>query len=172
MGNCQAADAAMVVIQHPGGRVERSYWPLSASEVMRSNPGHYVALVTLCQPSEEEKRNNGGIRFTRVKLLRAKDTLVLGQVYRLLTSEEVMKGLWAKKHARMKKNPLDSERKKQIESGAAQTLDCGSDARKTESGNLNQDVKQERNRQKATQTTVKPSKQWRPSLQSISEVGS
>lgn len=49
-----------------------------------------------------------------------------------------MKGLWAKKHARMKKNPLDSERKKQIESGAAQTLDCGSDARKTESGNLNQ----------------------------------
>lgn len=87
MGNCQAADAAMVVIQHPGGRVERSYWPLSASEVMRSNPGHYVALVTLCQPSEEEKRDNGGIRFTRVKLLRAKDTLVLGQVYRLLTSE-------------------------------------------------------------------------------------
>lgn len=87
MGNCQAADAAMVVIQHPGGRVERSYWPISASEVMKNNPGHYVALVTLCQPSEEEKRDNGGIRITRVKLLRAKDTLILGQVYRLLTSE-------------------------------------------------------------------------------------
>ncbi|RCV31095.1 hypothetical protein SETIT_6G149400v2 [Setaria italica] len=47
MGNCQAAEAAAVVIQHPGGKVERLYGPATAGEVMRSNPGHYVALVVL-----------------------------------------------------------------------------------------------------------------------------
>ena len=48
MGNCQAADAAAVVIQHPGdGKVERLHWPTTAADVMRRNPGHYVALVIL-----------------------------------------------------------------------------------------------------------------------------
>lgn len=54
MGNCQAAEAATVVVQHPGGRVERLYWATTAAEVMRANPGHYVALVTL--RVAEEKR--------------------------------------------------------------------------------------------------------------------
>lgn len=54
-------------------------------------------------------------------------------------SVEVMKGLWAKKYAKMKKNPVDSERKKQNASEeASPAQDCGADARKTESGSLNQ----------------------------------
>ncbi|THU47797.1 hypothetical protein C4D60_Mb09t19430 [Musa balbisiana] len=46
MGNCQASDSAAAVIQHPDGRLETAYWPLSASQVMASNPGHYVAVIT------------------------------------------------------------------------------------------------------------------------------
>ena len=47
MGNCQAAEAAAVVIQHPSGKVERLYGAATTAEVMRGNPGHYVALVVL-----------------------------------------------------------------------------------------------------------------------------
>ncbi|RXI07029.1 hypothetical protein DVH24_026165 [Malus domestica] len=41
MGNCQAAEAATVVIQHPGNnKIERIYWSVGAHEVMTSNLGH------------------------------------------------------------------------------------------------------------------------------------
>ncbi|CAI0430533.1 unnamed protein product [Linum tenue] len=66
MGNCQAAEAATVVIQHPAeNRVDRFYWSVSAHEVMNSNPGHY--------------------------LLKPSDTLLLGQVYRLISFEGALK---------------------------------------------------------------------------------
>lgn len=92
MGNCQVTDAAAVVIQHPGGRAERLYWPTSASEVMKNNPGYYVALITLYVPEEKLDGNGGGtLRLTRVRLLKATDTLLLGQVYRLITSQ----GSWS-----------------------------------------------------------------------------
>lgn len=109
MGNCQAIDAATLVIQHPSGKVEKLYWPVSASEIMKTNPGHYVALListTLCpvktnedgggnheNPNKNIENNSNSnnytnsIRFTRIKLLRASDTLVLGQAYRLITSQ-------------------------------------------------------------------------------------
>ena len=108
MGNCQAIDAATLVIQHPSGKVEKLYWAVSASEIMKTNPGHYVALListTLCptKPNENDKNstiinnNNdrgtgtgtgtGTVRLTRIKLLRPTDTLVLGQVYRLITTQ-------------------------------------------------------------------------------------
>jgi len=90
MGNCQAAEAAAVVLQHPGGRVERLCWSTSAAEVMRANPGHYVALVTL-RVAEERQDAPGGerrtVRLTRVKLLKPKETLLLGHVYRLITTQ-------------------------------------------------------------------------------------
>lgn len=91
MGNCQAAEAATVIIQHPGGKVERLYWPTSVADVMKTNPGHYVALVIVCV-SDKEKKQEGGAeigaaKVTRVKLLKPKDMLLLGQVYRLITSQ-------------------------------------------------------------------------------------
>ncbi|CAL9761232.1 unnamed protein product, partial [Musa acuminata subsp. burmannicoides] len=85
MGNCQASEVATVVIQHPGGRVERLYWPTSAADVMKTNPGYHVALVSLYV--SEEKQDGSSVRFTRVKLLKPKDMLLLGQVYRLITSQ-------------------------------------------------------------------------------------
>ena len=98
MGNCQAAEAATVVVQHPGGRVERLYWAASAAEVMRANPGHYVALVTRRPGDEEaEGERRGAARVTRVKLLKPRDTLALGQAYRLITVAEVARALQAKK---------------------------------------------------------------------------
>uniref|UniRef100_R7W478 Uncharacterized protein n=1 Tax=Aegilops tauschii TaxID=37682 RepID=R7W478_AEGTA len=92
MGNCQAADAAAVVIQHPGdGKVERLHWPTTAADVMRRNPGHYVALVVLhhvdAEPDPAVAGERGGARVTKIKLLKPKDTLLLGQVYRLITSQ-------------------------------------------------------------------------------------
>ncbi|KAL5207573.1 hypothetical protein ABZP36_032008 [Zizania latifolia] len=118
MGNCQAAEAATVVIQHPGGRVERLCWSTSAAEVMRANPGHYVALVTL-RVAEERQDGEGGarrtVRFTRVKLLKPKETLLLGHAYRLITTHDVTKAMEARKEEKQRKAQqqlLESRQKK------------------------------------------------------------
>ena len=39
-----------MVIQHPGGKVERLHGPAKAGEVMRGNPGHYVRLWSSASP--------------------------------------------------------------------------------------------------------------------------
>lgn len=100
MGNCQAVDAAALVIQHPSGRLDRLYWPLTASEVMKMNPGHYVSLIIPLPGTAGPAGSGGGgggggvensddrtVRFTRVKLLRPSETLVLGRAYRLVTTQ-------------------------------------------------------------------------------------
>jgi hypothetical protein len=92
MGNCQAIDAAALVIQHPSGKIERLYWSVSASYVMRANPGHYVSLIMpLPQEQEGHNSNNNQVKksvlFTRVKLLKPEDTLTLGHAYRLITTQ-------------------------------------------------------------------------------------
>lgn len=100
MGNCQAVDTATLVIQQPNGKVERFYWPVTASEVMKTNPDHYVALListTLCTSKDNQncqikiENNNPNttnpVRLTRIKLLKPTDTLMLGQVYRLISAQ-------------------------------------------------------------------------------------
>lgn len=66
------------------------YWSISANEVMKMNPGHYVSLI-IPLPNNNSGEDNPDekktVRFTRVKLLRPTDTLVLGRAYRLVTSE-------------------------------------------------------------------------------------
>lgn len=159
MGNCQAIDAAALVIQHPNGRIERMYWSVSAGEVMRMNPGHYVSLIIPLPLSEEENSNDPKtVRFTRVKLLRPTDNLVLGHAYRLITSQEVLKVLKAKKYAKMKKHQTESADKLLA-------------ATETEAENTNQATNHERPQPRTTQknSAVARSKSWRPSLQSISE---
>jgi len=93
MGNCQAVDAAALVIQHPSGKIERLYWPVSASEVMRTNPGHYVSLIIpLAVPPDQGQINQEqkAVLFTRVKLLRPNETLTLGHAYRLVTTQGIL----------------------------------------------------------------------------------
>lgn len=79
MGNCQAAEAATVVIVHPRYKIERIYWSVSARDVMNSNSGHYVAQVI------KTSRLENGVPVKQLKLLRPDDTLLIGQVYRLIT---------------------------------------------------------------------------------------
>ncbi|GAB2269872.1 hypothetical protein Dimus_004791 [Dionaea muscipula] len=133
MGNCQAIDGATLVIQHPCGRVDKLYWPVTASEIMRMNPGHHVALLittTVFHPNNGNNKNNNNtsnsnskssssndnkngnsntVRVTRVKLLRPTDTLALGHAYRLISTQEAMKGMVAKKQAKMRKHGLKLE---------------------------------------------------------------
>ncbi|CAD5168211.1 unnamed protein product [Musa acuminata subsp. malaccensis] len=101
MGNCQASESAAAVIQHPDGRLETAYWPLSASQVMASNPGHYVAVITTVTHSSSSSsssstsssdrrsssRGGSGNSVRYLKLLRPEDTLLVGHFYRLVSFE-------------------------------------------------------------------------------------
>ena len=98
MGNCQAVDAASLVIQHPNGKVDKMYEPVSATQIMKINPGFYVALLitttTISQTKTTDIKNQKNVtaskntvRITRVKLLRPTDTLALGHVYRLISTQ-------------------------------------------------------------------------------------
>ncbi|KAJ4761453.1 D-ribose-binding periplasmic protein [Rhynchospora pubera] len=160
MGNCQAAEVATVVVQHPGGKVERLYWSTSSAEVMRNNPGHYVALVTL-RVVESDGSGGKQVRLTRVKLLKPKDTLLLGQVYRLITSQEVTKALRERKQEKL--NKLD--RPDYIpKSAAVNNKDRGTDSE-------NSDQEESFGQRSSSSGTQRSRQNWRPSLQSIDEVG-
>ncbi|KAH7515769.1 hypothetical protein FEM48_Zijuj10G0061300 [Ziziphus jujuba var. spinosa] len=185
MGNCQAIDAAALVIQHPSGKIERLYWNISASEVMRLNPGHYVSLIIPLPLSENEEENNKNnnnnnyeqktVRFTRVKLLRPNETLTLGHAYRLVTTQEVMKVLRAKKYAKSKKQQQETVEKSETTASSEKQLSskCEEEEGKSEKKTY-QASKHERQRPRMTpaNATVTRSKSWRPSLQSISEAAS
>ncbi|KAJ0241990.1 hypothetical protein HA466_0213280 [Hirschfeldia incana] len=100
MGNCQAAEAATVLIHHPAeNKVERIYWSVTASDVMRSNPGHYVAVVV----TSPTLRNEKGSPLKQLRLLRPDDTLLIGHVYRLVSFEEVLKEFATKKCVKLGK---------------------------------------------------------------------
>ncbi|CAA7034638.1 unnamed protein product [Microthlaspi erraticum] len=100
MGNCQAAEAATVVIHHPAeNKVERIYWSVTASDVMKSNPGHYVAVVV----TSTTQRNEKGSPLKQLKLLRPDDTLLIGHVYRLVSFEEVLNEFATKKCVKLGK---------------------------------------------------------------------
>ncbi|KAE8023439.1 hypothetical protein FH972_009131 [Carpinus fangiana] len=177
MGNCQAIDAAALVIQHPSGKIERLYWPVSASEVIKMNPGHYVSLIIpLPVPDEENQPEQKTVRFTRVKLLRPNDTLALGHAYRLVTTQEVMKVLRAKKNAKtqQQQQPETSE-KPQTVLPEKRSSDCEAEG-KSDKEKTSQVMKHERQRARTPSTNSSAaalrSKSWRPSLQSISEAGS
>ncbi|XP_041015944.1 uncharacterized protein LOC121258487 isoform X1 [Juglans microcarpa x Juglans regia] len=182
MGNCQAIDAAALVIQHPSGKLERLYWPVSANEVMKTNPGHYVSLIIPLPASEDDQDQDKTktVRFTRVKLLRPTDTLALGHAYRLVTTQdftagfvEVMKVLRAKKFAKTKQ-------KQEVESAEmSQTVSekqiPGFEAEgKSDKEKKYQVMRHERQRVRtpSMSSAVMRSKSWRPSLLSISEAGS
>ncbi|XP_027361378.1 uncharacterized protein LOC113869312 [Abrus precatorius] len=173
MGNCQAVDAAVLVIQHPCGKIERLYWPVTASEVMRTNPGHYVSLIIpLPVQPHDQNQDHKTVRFTRVKLLRPNETLNLGHAYRLITTQEVMKVLKAKKHAKTRKpqgETLEKMHTVQMEKqGSANETQAEGES---DPGKTNQGMGAERQRLRVPSgnPAVLRSKSWRPSLQSISE---
>ncbi|KAJ6676722.1 DUF4228 DOMAIN PROTEIN [Salix viminalis] len=118
--------------------------------------------------------NNDSLRVTRIKLLRPTDTLVLGHVYRLITNQEVMKGMWAKKQAKLKKNDPESEEKpERVKEKQGTGLDTK--AGRSEQEKKNQvAIKNERNRPRSrtpansAAASITRSRAWQPSLRSIS----
>nr|ACG46828.1 hypothetical protein [Zea mays] len=179
MGNCQAAEAAtVVVVQHPGGRVERLYWATSAAEVMRANPGHYVALVTHRADADDEKQQGEQHRrATRVKLLKPRDTLVLGQAYRLITVAEVTKALQAKKEEKTRRAQQQQQHVVVVQrkhaggrTGSGDDDDClhqekdGAGQPRSGSGSGSSSA--------AAHSGARQHRHWRPSLHSIAEFSS
>ncbi|XP_074278730.1 uncharacterized protein LOC141602329 [Silene latifolia] len=162
MGNCQAVDAAALVVQHPNGKIERMYWPVKAHEVMKLNPGHYVALIIPLPGYESGLTGDQKTgRYTRIKLLRSTDTLVLGHAYRLLTSQEVKKILRAKKLAKAKMNEMGSDDKLKT----SQEVEINRENVKLEKNDESWKLERRLN----SGSTNSRSKTWRPSLKSISE---
>ncbi|WOH10523.1 hypothetical protein DCAR_0729992 [Daucus carota subsp. sativus] len=164
MGNCQAIDNASLAIQQPCGRVDKAYWPLPASYVMKTNPGYHVALLltTTLYPPSTTTADSAPLRVTRIKLLRPTDTLVLGHTYRLVSSQEVMKGVWAKKHAKMQKKKQSEASSEVINSSAESTLK-----------NKNKLViKHDRPTKTSSKSSSVRPRGWHPSLHSITETAS
>ncbi|KAL8529802.1 hypothetical protein ACS0TY_007025 [Phlomoides rotata] len=174
MGNCQAIDNATLVIQHPNGKVDNLFFPVAASEIMKTNPGHYVALLltTTLYSSTAAAAAAGAknipLRVTRIKLLRPTDTLLLGHVYRLVTSQEVMKGLWAKKQAKMQEK--NGNVKEKQGSGFEGVNREKSDGKKS-SNQVKQETHRSRNNTQVN-SAASTSRSWQPALKSISEAAS
>ncbi|XP_076912234.1 uncharacterized protein LOC143570477 [Bidens hawaiensis] len=201
MGNCQAVDNASLILQTQNGRAERFYAPISAAEVMKHHPGHYVALLlaTTFYPSPPASSSSGGgghhqqpppnnnnnnnsptntnqnFRVTRIKLLRPTDNLVLGHAYRLITTQEVMKGLNGKKNKKLnnyknfqllEKNETNSN----YETAATKSNQLGKSHHQMRKADKNN------NQVMVVQVKSRPSKSkprgWHPSLNSISEATS
>ncbi|XP_010491372.1 PREDICTED: uncharacterized protein LOC104768960 [Camelina sativa] len=168
MGNCQAVNAAFLVLQHPGGKIDRYYGSVSVTEVMSMYPGHYVSLIVPLTEEEEknipgavkrdDKKQRKAVRFTRVQLLRPTENLVLGHAYRLITSQEVMKVLREKKSAKTKKHQIETTMKTTV--------------KKLSEKKVPEKKQGKQFRVLMSSTSLLKSKTWRPSLQSISEATS
>lgn len=178
MGNCQAAEAATVVIQHPKGRVERIYWSVSAKEVMNSNPGHYVAIAT----ASLSTKSANATPARHLKILRPDDTLHIGHVYRLVSFEEVLKEMGGKKYTRLSKL-ISMQREKEKEKNGCDEATYGADGGGEEEGTSpskqqeSSDQVEEGERDEVcgvgrSSGTARHHRQWRPALQSIAEIGS
>ncbi|KAL7613728.1 hypothetical protein Lser_V15G07412 [Lactuca serriola] len=159
MGNCQAAEAATVVIMHPGNKIERIYKSVSARHVMSLNPGHYVAVVVTSQ-------SENGLPMKQLKLLRPDDPLVIGKVYRLIRFEDVLKEFAAKKCVKLGK--LLQERgvlvleKKGLAGAPTKAPNANAKSHKVQRDKNNSN--RNRNRRRHHQQH-----QWKPALNSISE---
>ncbi|MED6194387.1 hypothetical protein PIB30_028002 [Stylosanthes scabra] len=180
MGNCQAAEVATVVIQHPvGNKVDKLYSSINAKDVMNSNPGHYVALV-VSSPTLLNSQN-GTTPLKNLKLLRPDDPLLLGHVYRLITFEDVLKEFSSKKCGKLGKllerngNGIQMKHK---DSKDPNPTTSNSDFNPLK---VEQEIHQMGSNVSSSSINNKGfgrhfvggggSHQWRPALQSIAEVG-
>lgn len=180
MGNCQAAEAATVVIQHPTengsgngngngqGRVDRIYYSVSANEVMSSNPGYYVALVLDSPP-----QSNGPPTRHQLKLLKPDETLHIGRVYRLISFEDVLKEFTAKKSVKLGKLLKESgvigvDKTNKMDDGCGSQLNTKIDEVVQRLGSGGPSINGGSGRGVGRHLVVGRG-QWKPALQSIAE---
>ncbi|XP_020594756.1 uncharacterized protein LOC110034859 isoform X2 [Phalaenopsis equestris] len=164
MGNCQAGEAATVLIQHPNGASMKFYHSLSASHVMASNPGHYVAIIITSQPIPNPSSAAAPVK--QLRLLRPADKLHIGQIYRLI-SFQVLSELASKKKVRLSKMILGCEEKRMSDQSR------GGGDRAAESGRISLPAKAAEDYEKqcggGTALLLRPAP-WRPALESIREI--
>ncbi|XP_038997741.1 uncharacterized protein LOC120122687 isoform X2 [Hibiscus syriacus] len=178
MGNCQAAEAATVVIQHPGNKIERVYWSVSANEIMGSNPGHYVALVV----TSPTLKNENGTPVKQLKLLKPNDTLLIGHVYWLVSFEDVLKEFAAKKCVKLGKLLKEN-------GGLGLGMELNRKVLPTYASSMNPKLNSKSDHSSDVQEVNRPGSsgssrymgrhhgggsgggQWRPALMSIAEIG-
>ncbi|KAL1814689.1 hypothetical protein ACET3Z_017263 [Daucus carota] len=166
MGNCQAIDNASIAIQHPSGRVDKLYSSVPASQIIKLNPSHYVALL-LTTTTTAAATTGEPLRITRIKLLRPTDTLLLGHTYRLITAQEVMRELLAKKHAKIQKKQ-SAELVSKSDEKPSSDFECRKISKQ-------QVIKHDRHRPRkcsSANSATARSRGWHPSLNSISESSS
>jgi len=166
MGNCQATDAASVIIEHPGGKIEKIYWPVCANKVMVSNPGNYVALII----TDSVKGESGGAApHKQLKLLRPDDNLLIGHNYRLVSFEEVLMEFSGKSYVKLNKLISLQRAKGSSEEPVQSTFSRSVDQE------YNSEMKKEEEfdtyRSLGITRSMRRQGQWRPALQSISEIG-
>ncbi|CAN1836319.1 hypothetical protein LINPERHAP1_LOCUS34728 [Linum perenne] len=70
---------------------------------MNSNPGHYVALVLTSPPPPTADNGSTPVVKQVIKLLKPNDTLLIRQVYRLISFEDVLKEFATKKSVKLGK---------------------------------------------------------------------
>ncbi|CAJ2635258.1 uncharacterized protein LOC123919739 [Trifolium pratense] len=170
MGNCQAAEAATVLLHHPGNKIERIYWSVSANEIMNSNPGHYVALVV----SSTTLKSENGAPVKHLKLLRPDDTLLIGQVYRLISFEDVLKEFASKKCGKLGKLLKESGNhgiQMKHKDSRAPNPSPSSNSDHFGPPKVEQETRSRSNNKSVGRHLVGGSGQWRPALQSIEELG-
>lgn len=171
MGNCQATDAASVIIEHPGGKIEKIYWPVSANKVMVSNPGNYVALIITDSFKDESDVGAGagaGASHKHLKLLRPDDTLLIGHNYRLVSFEDVLMEFSGKSYVKLNKL-ISSQKAKGSSQESVQSPFSSSVVKECRS-----EMEKEAfdpNRALGFTRSMRRRGQWRPALQSISEIG-
>ncbi|XP_038978530.1 uncharacterized protein LOC103721612 [Phoenix dactylifera] len=182
MGNCQAAEAATVVIQHPSERLERVHWQLKANEVMGANPGYYVAVIVTTMSSA----SNSPVRH--LKLLRPDDTLLIGHVYHLISFEEVLREFGSRKKVRLNKflmskqenrRKSNNHRERKARGGTDGDIGDGDSNQENSSCSMMVEAKQEEEEThqvgnsnidiSSSGGSVSRHRQWRPTLQSIAE---
>ncbi|WOK92365.1 hypothetical protein Cni_G01056 [Canna indica] len=180
MGNCQcqSADAAAAaVIQHPDGRMETAYWPLSASQVMAANPGHYVTvIITVAQPARSPATSNdhlsqGGRPVRYLKLLGPDDTLQVGHFYRLVSFEDVLREFRTKRRVRLSKllGKKKEQLRKQCDESNSPSSSSSAVAAEDEEAQEGVDSMESESHGDIGARVTRHG-QWRPSLQTISEV--
>ncbi|KAF8017299.1 hypothetical protein BT93_H2476 [Corymbia citriodora subsp. variegata] len=186
MGNCQTTDLATVAIHHPAGtKVERIHWSVSAHEIMSANPGHYVAHVIAAPPQTgTAKGESGGTPSRQLRLLRPDDTLHIGQVYRLISFEDVLKEFAAKKCVKLGKllersggDEVESKKKESRTSRGTSSKQDPSSKQDSASADdcMSTEEEQEVDEMGSSSSGgglrgVMGGRQWKPALQSISEI--
>lgn len=165
MGNCHATgDVGGVLVEHTDGRVERPLWSVTARQLMLQYPGNYVALMPAAVIPDHKTPLRTASR--KLKLVPPDATLLVGQHYRLVSFEDVLLELSEQKvigrstsmGSRSKR--VYSEQTNESHVHEKEPLREDGDSRSTISDGLGA----------ARSISFARAGQWRPALQSISEL--